>query len=696
MDSSANPRRAPMRAVSILCAALILASAAPAARADVITDWNAKAADIVYAATFSRLSPPAMFRVMAIVQVSVFDAVAAVSGRFTPMRGAIDPPAGASLEAAVAAANRAVLLALVPSQQSEIEAAYQAATAAIPEGPGKASGVDVGEKAAAAVLSWGADDGSAAPVAYRPRTSPGVYVPTVLPAVPGWGSRKPWLMARGDQFRPAPPPGLSSSTWARDYNEIKVLGSKTGSQRTPAQTDIARFWEATGSVMYWPIFRSVAANQPGRDVTDNALFLAAAGMALDDALIAVWDAKYTYNFWRPVTAIRNGDTDGNAATGRDPSWTSFIDTPMHPEYPCAHCVAAGAAAALLEAVVGTGPDPWLASPSPTAPGMIRRWATPKDLVDEVMVARIYDGVHYRNSAVVGAALGRKVGQLAAAWLLKMAQAAPTARLAAMEERPPLEVGETKVTIGKGIVGIINRPAGNSAMPAVLLLHSFASQKNENGDLFRRLAAALSAKGIASFRFDYPGWGESSGDIADSTIGGWIDNAGACHDFLVNQRFVDPARVGVLGFSISGGIAIMTASQNPGWFKSMVTWSSVGSFKEMLGILGQDNMDKAAREGKVDIDLHWTKLTLKDAFFKSLFAYDIPASLKSYPGALLAVAGSKDFSAAYVQPFVNSVSGNPRKAEIVPDGDHMFGVFGNDRSMSDSVIKDTAEWFGSTL
>jgi hypothetical protein len=173
---------------------------------------------------------------------------------------------------------------------------------------------------------------------------------------------------------------------------------------------------------------------------------------------------------------------------------------------------------------------------------------------------------------------------------------------AQTERPAVDVGETKVTMPGGIVGIVNRPAGRARLPAVLLLHSFASQKNENGDLFKRLAAALSAKGIASFRFDYPGWGESRGDIADSTIGAWIDDAGAGYGFLVKQSFVDPNRVGVLGFSVSGGIAIMTASRNPGWFKSMVTWSSIGSFKEMLGFLGKDNMDKAARDGKVDIDL----------------------------------------------------------------------------------------------
>jgi len=312
------------------------------------------------------------------------------------------------------------------------------------------------------------------------------------------------------------------------------------------------------------------------------------------------------------------------------------------------------------------------------------------------MARIYDGVHYRNSAMVGAALGRKVGLLAAAWLEKTAREAQASRQAVAANGPAVDVGETKVSIADGIAGIINRPAGSARAPAVLLLHSFASQKNENGDLFKRLAAALASRGIASLRFDYPGWGESRGDMADSTIGSWIDNAKACYGFLSRQSFVDPKRIGMLGFSVSGGVAIMTASQNPGWFKSLVTWSSVGSFKEMLGLLGQDAMDKAAREGKVDIDLHWTKLTLKDGFFKSLFSYDIAGSLASYPGAMLAIAGSKDFSAAYVQPFIDSITGSPRKAEIIPDGDHMFHVFDKDQSMSNSVIRDTADWFGTTL
>jgi dienelactone hydrolase len=202
------------------------------------------------------------------------------------------------------------------------------------------------------------------------------------------------------------------------------------------------------------------------------------------------------------------------------------------------------------------------------------------------------------------------------------------------------VGETRVMIGDQLAGIVNRPVGGGKAPAVLLLHSFASQKDEWGGLFKRFAASLSEKGIASLRFDYPDWGESKGDMADSTIDRWVADAREAYAFLARQSFVDSRRVGLLGFSVSGGIAIVTASQNPGWFKSMVTWSSPGDFKEMVGLLGQDNMDKAARDGKVDIDLQWTKFTLKNAFFKSLSAYNIKTSIKAYPGALARRCGEQ--------------------------------------------------------
>jgi len=213
---------------------------------------------------------------------------------------------------------------------------------------------------------------------------------------------------------------LTSATWARDYNEVKALGSRSSTQRTPEQTAMAKFWEATAPAVYWPVARSVA-NAPGRDVTDNARLLAVAGMAMDDGLTAVFDAKYAYNFWRPVTAIRNGELDGNDATVPESGWTPFIDTPMHPEYPCAHCIVSAALGAVLVAEIGAGPVPKLSSASSTAGGAVRTWTSVSDFTQEVALARILDGVHYRNSTEVGAAMGTKIGELAVQKLPKAAR-----------------------------------------------------------------------------------------------------------------------------------------------------------------------------------------------------------------------------------------------------------------------------------
>ena len=395
-------RRGTIRVVVGFLAALMLAGA-PWAHADVVTDANEKAAAIAS----RNPSTPFAVRTMAIVQVSVFEAVNAVTGRYPAFRAKISAAPGASLDAAVASAMRTALLKLMPAQQTAIEADYQSALGLVPDGPAKTGGIAVGGQAAEAIVAASANDGSVAPNTYRPHTTPGAYVPTVFPAVPHWGKRTPWVMARGDQFRPGPPPSLTSDTWRRDLAEIKALGGKTSAERTPEQTAIAQFWEATSPAVYWPVARSVA-SAPGRDPSDNARLLAVAAMALDDALIAVFDAKYTYNFWRPVTAIRNAEDDL-----RDPGWIPFIDTPMHPEYPCAHCIASAALGAVLAAEIGAGPAPPLSSSSPTAGGAVRTWAGVGDFTREVALARIYDGVHYRNSTEVGSAMGKQIGELAA-------------------------------------------------------------------------------------------------------------------------------------------------------------------------------------------------------------------------------------------------------------------------------------------
>ncbi len=383
--------------------AVVLLAAAAGAHADVVTDSNAKAAEI---ASKMPGTPPAV-RAMAIVQVSVFEAANAITGRYpASSRVKVVAPPGASVDAAVSAATRTALLKLIPAQQAAIDADYQAALRLLPDSRAKSDGIAVGEQAAVAVFEMCASDRAVAPNTYRPHAAPGVYVPTTSPAVPHWGKRRPWVMTSGDQFRPGPPPSLTSDVWKRDFNEIKALGAMTGSKRSAEQTAIAKFWEATAPVVYWPVARSVA-NAPGRDVTENARLFAVAAMAMDDALIAVFEAKYTYNFWRPVTAIRNAEGDG-----RDPGWLPFVDTPMHPEYPCAHCIIAASLGAVLQAEIGKGPTPKLTSSSSTAGGAIRTWNTVNEFSQEVAMARIYDGVHYRNSTEVGSAMGQKIGELA--------------------------------------------------------------------------------------------------------------------------------------------------------------------------------------------------------------------------------------------------------------------------------------------
>lgn len=384
--------------------------AAPlAASADAVADWNVKSADIVIE---SKMGTPPATRVMAIVQTAAYEAANAVTQRYGAGKFQLETVPGASVDAAIAAAHRATLSKLMPAQQASIDTAYQAALAAIADGSAKASGIAVGEKAAAAVLAARVNDGAGVAETYRPHTTAGAYVPTVVPAVPQWAQRKPWVMTSPSQFRPAPPPALKSEAWARDFNEVRLLGGKNSTQRTAEQTEIARFWDFSLPSIYHGVVRSVAL-APGRDTTQNARLFAVVAQAMDDALIAVFDAKYHYNFWRPTTAIRNADIDGNDNTEREASWVSFIDTPMHPEYPAGHGVLAGAVNGVLQAEIGAGATPTLTTTSPTAKGVTRKWNSVEEFSQEVANARVYGGMHYRSSAETGVAMGKKIGALTA-------------------------------------------------------------------------------------------------------------------------------------------------------------------------------------------------------------------------------------------------------------------------------------------
>ncbi|QJR16158.1 DUF3455 domain-containing protein [Usitatibacter palustris] len=385
----------------IIALAVAAAFAPTSAQADAVTDWNLKSSELV---TEAKLGTPPAVRTMAIVQTAVYEAVLDVTGP-----KATSP--NASVDAAVAAAQRATLVKLMPAVQASIDAAYAAAIAKVADGPAKTAGIATGEKAAAAVFAARAADTVAAE-SYRPHTAPGMYVPTAAPAVPTWSQRKPWLLASADQVRPGPPPALGSAEWVRDFNEVKTIGAKASTQRTPQQTDIARFWDYSLPSIYYGVVQSVAA-QPGRTVLDNARLYAAVAQSMDDALIAVFDAKYRYNFWRPATAIRNADQDGNDATERDAGWTSLIDAPMHPEYPSGHSILANAVTSVLRAEVGNGPVPTLSATSPTAKGAKREWTRLDDFATEVSMSRVYGGIHYRTALDTGAAMGRQIGEMAA-------------------------------------------------------------------------------------------------------------------------------------------------------------------------------------------------------------------------------------------------------------------------------------------
>jgi len=376
-----------------------------AAHADIVTDW-------AYETTEIATDGPNTVRTMALAQSAVYEAVDSITAQYPRARVDLGPANGASIDAAVAAASRAVLLHEAPALKDRIEAAYARSIASIGNGEAKSLGAQIGERAAADVLGkHAADIGSIDP--YRPLTAPGVYVPTTIPQGWAFAQHKPWFMQSAAQLRPAAPPSLKSSLWARDYNEIKALGSVSSTARTPEQTAIARFWASSLPDIYIGVARSVSA-VAGRNVTRNARLYAAITAGMNDAEIAVQDAKYHYNFWRPITAIRNGDRDDNAATERDADWTPLTTTPLNPEYPCGNCVYASLLATIIRADAGSMALPTVSTVSNTAPGVTRQWSRLGDLVTEVSTARICAGVHFRNSTEVGNRLGEQVGKLVVA------------------------------------------------------------------------------------------------------------------------------------------------------------------------------------------------------------------------------------------------------------------------------------------
>ena len=350
--------------------------------------------------------------IFAYVGIAVYDSVLAVKGGYEPFAVDVDAPEGTSAEAAVVAAAHRILVHYLPLQAPTIlDPAYEASLATIPEGQAKTDGVAVGAAIADLLIAVRAGDGFRAPVTYTPPDPPipGIWLPTAPspPIGPYLGLMRPFSLESADQFRPEGPPSLLSKTWARDYNEVKAIGSTASTTRTAEQSLAARFWgeppvqQARGSFRRFVLDHDL-------DVVGAARFLAMMSVTYADALIACFDAKYHEAFWRPITAIRAGDTDGNKSTVADPTWSPLLGTPNHPEYPSAHSCLTPAGGRVVAEFLGRERIDFTV-PSLTGLGD-RRFNTARDLQDEVGNARIWGGIHFRTAVEDGIEIGKRTAR----------------------------------------------------------------------------------------------------------------------------------------------------------------------------------------------------------------------------------------------------------------------------------------------
>jgi hypothetical protein len=396
-------------------AALLVAAGITSAEArasDAVLEWN----QVALAATVTAgQNPVAQIRSMTIVHVAMHDAVNLITGDYKTYLAAGPRRCVGSPEAAAIASAHRALVGLFTSEAQVMQ--LNAARAASLAGRGLSEtdpGIELGELVAAAVLSLRSTDGSAQsqfPYVPSDAGTPGVWVPVgaAQALLPGWGKVTPWVIEKARRFRPEGPPSLRSRRYARDYNEIKELGALNSLTRTPEQTEIARFWLASPSIIWNGVARRLVEAR-GSDLPSTARVLALMYLAAADASIVCWDAKYTYNFWRPITAIQHGDEDGNDRTDADASWVPLTATPQHPEYISGHSTNSAAMVTALSFVFGDDPGVPIVATSTTNPSLTREWTLLSDGVEEVIDARVYSGFHYRTTDEVGARVGQAVGR----------------------------------------------------------------------------------------------------------------------------------------------------------------------------------------------------------------------------------------------------------------------------------------------
>ena len=398
-----------MRRLLVAAAALGALVAPAAARADAVTEWNLNAANAIFAVAGQppQLSVPHL----AMVHGAVYDAVNAIDGSYegylltSRLAGPFD-----SKEAAAATAAHRVLLHLFPAQQVVLDAQYAASLAAVPDGMPKTRGIAVGEAAAAAMTAARTGDGRFGPAGFMTGTLPGVWRP-VLPAFvndpAAWlKDLKPFLLESPEQLRTKGPLPLDHPQYAREFQEVKSLGSLTSSSRTADQTHAARYWAENPPATWSRVFRTLSAQQ-GLSITENARLFAMLYLSAADALISVWNDKAHWLYWRPITAIREADTDGNPRTEKDAGWLPLIANPPYPEYPSGHTGLSGSIVATLQDFFKTDKVGW--SDTNNA-GLTRSFESFSQAIDEIVDARIWSGIHFRTADEQGERIGKDVAK----------------------------------------------------------------------------------------------------------------------------------------------------------------------------------------------------------------------------------------------------------------------------------------------
>lgn len=417
-QKSVSSKHFGFRTVAVISLALALCGVATAQNP--VIDWNAIAVKTALNGN-QAISPGSNTAggtslYLAYTHLAIYDAVNAIDHRFQPYGAEIPAPAGASVDAAVISAAYNTLVFYFPDQSASLTAQYMAALGVIPDGQAKDDGVQVGKASANSIIAMRAGDGRGASVPYVFPSVPtaGVWIPTppahLLPQTPWVGQMMPFTMSSASQFLPdEPPPALTSTDWADDYNQVKTLGAVNSAVRTPEQTEIGLFWTEQTSKQYARAFRALAVGR-ALNTSDTARLFAMVWTAVADSFIGCMNAKYFFSFWRPVTAIQNGELDGNPATVPDPTWMPLGITPNHPEYPAAHGCVTGAVAGTLKGYFGTPEVNFTVSSTVFNPAHVHTFNSTKDLEQEVGDARIYAGFHYHHSVVQGFVLGQHVAQ----------------------------------------------------------------------------------------------------------------------------------------------------------------------------------------------------------------------------------------------------------------------------------------------